>query len=284
MKEKFKSFFIALGLLAIAFCTQLVVSLIAGVVIAVSYIVKNGTTSSTAEQDIAKIVFANTSYILLIASVITISIFIIIYKVRKKRVCEEILLKSTKGYNILLAVILGISVWLINSGILSSVQNAGFLKEYFESMEKILAPLAETNLFVSILVVGIVAPFAEEFLFRGVIYKALSKNISIPYTIIIQGILFGIYHGNLIQGVYATFLGIVFGYVTYKTKSLVPAIIIHMVNNTVATVAPILIGENLNTTLALSGAIVIGIIGTVLSLLFINKKNRNSIEVVGIPR
>ncbi|WP_322545678.1 CPBP family intramembrane glutamic endopeptidase, partial [Clostridium perfringens] len=114
---------------------------------------------------------------------------------------------------------------------------------------------------MAILTVGIVAPFAEEFLFRGVVYKTLSKNISLKWTIVIQGILFGIYHGNLIQGIYAAFLGIIFGFVTYKTKSLIPAIIMHMVNNTIAVILPAFISEYLMSTGTNIGFIVVGSIG-----------------------
>ena len=61
--------------------------------------------------------------------------------------------------------------------------------------------IGESNIFLTILVVGIVAPFAEELLFRGIIYKTLSKSMSIPAVIIIQGVLFGVYHMNLVQGI-----------------------------------------------------------------------------------
>ncbi|MDZ5000433.1 CPBP family intramembrane metalloprotease, partial [Clostridium perfringens] len=206
-------------------------------------------------------------------SIVTVLVFMLIYKIRKKKLKEEILLRKTNSTNIIIAAGLGLSVWLFNSGVLTLIQNNGLLPSYFAKMEEMLSPLSDGSVFIAILTVGIVAPFAEEFLFRGVVYKTLSKNISLKWTIVIQGILFGIYHGNLIQGIYAAFLGIIFGFVTYKTKSLIPAIIMHMVNNTIAVILPAFISEYLMSTGTNIGFIVVGSIGMIISLFFITKKN-----------
>lgn len=43
--------------------------------------------------------------------------------------------------------------------------------------------------------------------------------------------MFGLLHGNLIQFVFATLVGLILGFVTVKTDSIVPAVIIHGFNN-----------------------------------------------------
>ena len=280
MKEKFKSFFAAVGYLLFAFVIQMVVFIIGGITIAIYHMLKSMT------QDGAEIVsnldnmdvminqiIGLTSTMLLISSIATVLVFMLIYKIRKKKLKEEILLRKTNSTNIIIAAGLGLFVWLFNSGVLTLIQNQGLLPSYFAKMEEILSPLSEGSVFVAILTVGIVAPFAEEFLFRGVVYKTLSKNISIKWTIIIQAVFFGIFHGNLIQGTYAAVLGIIFGFVTYKTKSLIPAIIMHMVNNTIAVILPAFISEYLMSTGTNIGFIVVGSIGIIISIFFIAKKN-----------
>lgn len=47
----------------------------------------------------------------------------------------------------------------------------------------------------------------------------------------------GLFYGNLIPGAYAMLLGLVFGYIAYKTRSLWTAIIMDMINNSIATIA-----------------------------------------------
>lgn len=278
MGNKLKSFFAALGYLLMAFIIQVLVSVIGGMLIGLQYAYKQ---SHNMEQqgmtNVVNEIAGKLNYILLISSIVTVLIFLIIYAIRKKKLTEEILLKKTKPMNMVIAVLIGTSVWLFNSGILVLLQLNGLLMEQFQGMNEILNPLTEGNLFIMVLTIGIVAPFAEEFLFRGVIYRTLSKNISIPVTIIIQGVLFGIYHANLIQGVYASLLGIIFGFITHKTQSLWPAIIAHMTNNTIAVIIPAVMGDIFNTTSCMI-FVIIGLIGTIIIIFFINKNNPKVIE------
>lgn len=48
---------------------------------------------------------------------------------------------------------------------------------------------------------------------------------------ILQAILFGLAHMNIIQGFYAFGLGLLFGYVAYRYKTIVASIILHMLYN-----------------------------------------------------
>ena len=278
MKGKFKSFFGAAGYLLLAFLIQVIVSVVVGGTIGVIYTINNIneiTANGPNIEDMTNSILGLTNYILLASSIITVLTFLLIYKVRKKSTKKELQIVKTKNINLIIAGVLGVCVWLFNSGVLSLIEEAGLLTKYFDVMNQILSPLAEGSIIISIITVGIVAPFAEEFLFRGVIYKTLNKNISITWTIIIQAVLFGLFHGNLIQGSYATLLGLIFGYVTYKTKSLCPAIIMHMVNNNIATILPMFLSEYIMVTCTFIGFMIFGIIGIVISLLLIKKKNND---------
>ncbi len=218
------------------------------------------------------------NYLLLIYSIITVLIFLLMYAIRKKKISEEILFRKAKVSNISTAVVVGASMWLFNSGVLALIESNGLFTNHFQVMNSILGPLSQGSIFIVILTVGIVAPFAEEFLFRGVVYRTLSKNIPMSATIIIQGVLFGIYHGNFIQGSYATLLGIIFGYMTYKTKSIWPAIVAHMINNTGAIVIPMIIGNNFNNTMGYVVFAIIGLIGVLGSIFILIKCNPSKIE------
>ena len=64
-----------------------------------------------------------------------------------------------------------------------------------------------------ILSMGIIAPLAEEIVFRWLIYLRLRDYMRMGAAAVISGLIFGIYHGNLVQAVYASLLGIVFAYI-----------------------------------------------------------------------
>ena len=274
MQGKLKSFFGAVGYLFITFLIQLIVSIIGGIIIALKNI--NEITANGANID--EIIKAEglTNYILLGSSIVTVLVFLLIYKLRKKKVKEELKIVKTTMSNITIGIGLGLSAWLFNVGALTLVEKAGLFKEHFSIMENMVAPLSEGSVLISLLTVGIVAPFTEEFIFRGVIFKTLNKNISIIWTIIIQAVFFGLFHGNLIQGTYATLLGLVFGYITYKTRSLWPAVVMHMTNNTIATISPFVLKNVPATTSIFIGFMIVGVLGLIISLYFINKKNRSS--------
>lgn len=274
MQGKLKSFFGAIGYLFITFLIQITVSIIAGIIIALKNINEITVSGANIDEIINK-AEGLTNYILLASSIVTILVFLLIYKVRKKKVKKELQIVKTTTSNIIIGIGLGLSAWLFNVGALSLLQEAGLFKEHFSIMENMLAPLSQGSVLVSLLTVGIVAPFIEEFIFRGVIFKTLNKNISIIWTIIIQAVFFGLFHGNLIQGTYATLLGLVFGYITYKTRSLWPAVVMHMTNNTIAIISQFVLKNVPATTSIFIGFMIVGVLGLIISLYFINKKNRS---------
>lgn len=287
MKEKVKAFFAAIGYLIIALLSQLSVATIGGIIIGIFYVINemgnttNGINSINPDLDsLIQFTLSVTNIFLLISSVLTILILFLIYKIRKKNCSDELQLKKTSGFNIGFAIILGISCWLFNSGVLSLIEETGLFSSQFQYMEDLMAPLSSGSLILSIITVGIIAPFAEEFLFRGVIYNTLSKKISIRWTIIIQAILFGVFHFNLIQGVYATLLGLVFGYVTYKTKSLWPAVIMHILNNLIATIAPYVLSQSFGGTMVYILFAIIGAIGIIIGVFLTKSKNIEDEEII----
>lgn len=100
--------------------------------------------------------------------------------------------------------------------------------------------------YVLYLAIFFVAPIAEEILFRGLIQKYVGKFFhgimdkgAALCTILFQALLFGIYHGNMIQGVYAFVLGILLGFLAVRFNSLIPGIIFHISINTSILLTPI---------------------------------------------
>ena len=87
------------------------------------------------------------------------------------------------------------------------------------------------------LAIGILVPIAEELVFRGAILRTLlnlfNKNMH-WVAILVSAILFGAMHGNLPQFVHATLIGLILGWMYYRTHSIVPGIVFHWINNTVA--------------------------------------------------
>lgn len=87
---------------------------------------------------------------------------------------------------------------------------------------------------LGIFTISIFGPVLEEVMFRGAITTALLKKYSPVKAIILSGLIFGIFHINPAQIVAGTLIGFLLGWVFYKTASLIPCILIHIVNNVLA--------------------------------------------------
>ena len=93
------------------------------------------------------------------------------------------------------------------------------------------ATLAGTDTLSMFLYAGILAPIAEEILFRGLIQRSLMPYGK-KFAILTSAILFGVFHGNLVQSPFAFAVGLVLGYAAAE-HSILWAMAMHMFNNMV---------------------------------------------------
>ena len=84
---------------------------------------------------------------------------------------------------------------------------------------------------------GVLVPIAEEMVFRGAILRTLLTLCGHRWrwgAIVLSALLFGLAHGNMAQLLNATLLGCLLGWLYYRSGSIAPGIVFHMVNNSVA--------------------------------------------------
>lgn len=88
------------------------------------------------------------------------------------------------------------------------------------------------NFIFDILLVAVLPAFCEEFLHRGILLNG-AKKIGVKQAIIYSSLLFGLVHLNIEQMFYATLLGGFLAVITLVTGNILPAMIIHFVNNAI---------------------------------------------------
>lgn len=88
-----------------------------------------------------------------------------------------------------------------------------------------------SDTFSMFLYASVLAPLWEELMFRGWILRTL-RPYGKRFAILGSAVLFGLFHGNLLQAPYALLVGLLLGYITVE-YSLFWAIILHMFNNLV---------------------------------------------------
>ena len=131
---------------------------------------------------------------------------------------------------------------------------------------------------VGALTISVFAPLLEEVLFRGAIQGVLMRFFGRPWpAIIVAALVFGVFHMNPVQIVYATLLGIVLGWIYYRTGSLMSVIVGHVLNNSLAVVTTVAFSAADEQTVAESPAGIAGfVLFAVLSVLLAVKLERVS--------
>lgn len=92
-----------------------------------------------------------------------------------------------------------------------------------------------SDLALTLVFVALIPAVAEEYLFRGNIARGLSKN-GYFFAILVSSALFALMHGNPLQLVHQFILGVACAVLYFSTRSLVPSMLLHFLNNAAALV------------------------------------------------
>lgn len=131
-----------------------------------------------------------------------------------------------------------------------------FFKELIEIHNDTLGNLVSGESFtLMFLTVAIIVPITEEMFFRGLIYGRLRQAMKPIVANLISSIIFGIFHGNVVQGVYAFFIGFILALVYEKTNLLPLSILGHALINTTGMALPLLGLYNVYLAIAFMGVV-----------------------------
>ena len=84
---------------------------------------------------------------------------------------------------------------------------------------------------VVVLLMAALPAVCEELAFRGFIFGGLVRDRGRVRAVLITAVMFGISHGVLQQSITATIMGLVLGWITLRTGSVLPCILVHFSNN-----------------------------------------------------
>lgn len=114
------------------------------------------------------------------------------------------------------------------SVLLSEVDN---VTRAWISLPEFMAPEIFSGSLAAVVLVALIAPLTEEFFFRGLVLRGLVFHHGAKKAIVVSALLFSIAHGNPPQLVPTFLIGLLLAWVTLKTQTLVPALVIHFTNN-----------------------------------------------------
>ena len=104
--------------------------------------------------------------------------------------------------------------------------------DYIIDLGHIMQPESTLGYIFLFLAVVIVAPIGEEVLFRGFLQKFLEEHWKdITRAVLTTSLFFAMIHFNPFWTIQIYLLGVVLGFLSWKTKSVIPCIILHSLNN-----------------------------------------------------
>ncbi|MBO5374891.1 MAG: CPBP family intramembrane metalloprotease [Clostridia bacterium] len=215
----------------IYFLSQILVGIVLGVVFMIAM----------PSESIDDILVTRSLEISVISNVISIVFCVLLMRVMEKKSTAEGLDMNVSF--IRPKTVLGLSLAL---GVFGQYAIAVFLSfipfpESWIEMQGASSDLITSgSLAMQFIAVAIMAPLAEEIIFRVCIQGTLSRHLPKWVAIISTSFIFGLMHGNPIAIIYATVLGILMGWLYSEFKSIFPSMVFHFGFN----LTSILMGQN----------------------------------------
>ena len=111
-----------------------------------------------------------------------------------------------------------------------------WMKKAYDILIEVMNQMTGGPLWSSFLLTAVFAPIFEEWLCRGMVLRGLLAKMKPGWAIVVSALFFAVLHMNPWQALNAFILGVVMGYVYYKTGSLLLTMLIHFVNNATAVI------------------------------------------------
>lgn len=160
-----------------------------------------------------------------------------------------------------------ICIWVAVLGLIPALQ---------KNIEAVTKGGGDSGLIGTILVSAIGAPIIEEIVFRGIVFKSLKKVSPVWVAIIVSSVLFGAYHMNIVQAIYASCMGIAAAIIYEKKNNLIFPILVHITNNFLAAVQEFLPKAGVDAINAFSIIMIPGLVYVMYAIL---RKNRSIVAI-----
>jgi len=162
-----------------------------------------------------------------IAALITLPLLILYLRWSKARRAEANIVEQPADYSpvwMVLVLVFGAIASYAGNGMVA----LSGLNQVDDEYDQIAELIYQGNIVLEIMSLGVLAPIVEELIFRGLMYTQMTEYMKKSRAVIMASVLFGFYHGNLLQAIFATALGLLMIYVYERFHTLVAPILFHI--------------------------------------------------------
>lgn len=171
-------------------------------------------------------------YLSLLASPIAIAVTLTLTVKVAKQPLKRLLPVKCRPEFYAIAVLLAFgalfSLSWINDGIVKLLELIGY-----KQRESFVPDVSGWKVLPVLITVAVIPAIMEEALFRGILLQNVEEEAGTVRAILISGFCFSLYHGSVEQTVYQFIVGCIFGFLAVRSRSVVPGMLFHFLNNAV---------------------------------------------------
>jgi uncharacterized protein len=180
---------------------------------------------------------ASDSNVLLSTLIITqiLTLLIVLFLYRRKDLKDFLRIKKVSLKTLIWSFVGGFGTLAAAGMVLELINflNPALVTEYNETFDGLLG---QANPILILISVVLLASIGEEVFMRGILFKEFEKAKYPTWSIVLfSGLIFGAFHLNLVQGAFATILGVAIALGFLYSGSLYVPILMHLGNNLTAT-------------------------------------------------
>ena len=167
--------------------------------------------------------------------------------IKQRPILESLRIKMVSLNTIQYSLIFSIGVLIIIDTIDRIIHQIIPTPDYIIDLSGIMQPDSLLGYVFLFLAVVIVAPIGEEVVFRGFLQKFLEEHWKdITRAVLVTSLFFAMMHFNPFWTIQIYILGVLLGFLSWKTKSVIPSIMLHSINNGSAYILSVFEDINLN--------------------------------------
>lgn len=271
LKEVWRLVYPVLIYFAVAFIVQY-----GSMMLIMTAAIRNGTLVVTGdaaqyENQLAALINSHSLQITAATNIVLMPIFALLLRSdnKKRKLARGFSYRTAQTKSLLLMGIMGMTA-AVSVNVIVSLSGLAYFSPKYQQVSHMIY---SGGLFMEIVSAVIAAPILEELLFRGMIYARLRDLCGAKWAIIISAAFFGIFHGNLVQFVYAFIIGLMLAYVYEKLKTVWAPIVFHVGANLISVLITELMPQSFSNVFLILAAMAVCLILTVILLKYVNRYN-----------
>jgi len=140
-------------------------------------------------------------------------------------------LKPVSGEIIQYSLLIGLTIGIIGDELDRLVQIVIPMPEFMQELLQVMVANSMFDWIILLLGTVIIAAIGEELLFRGFLQVTLENKGDVTRAVILSSLSWTLIHTNPFWAVQIFIMGVIIGFLAWRTDSVFPGIIVHAVNN-----------------------------------------------------